>query len=141
MTEVDLNQNIVMGQTIYVPVYSYIDYDTQDRSFNLATTVSIRNTDLQSPIIINSVRYYNTEGKLIQEYLSKPGQLTALASTAVVIDRRDTQGGLGANFIIEWQAYQPVSEPIIEAVMIGTDSGQGISFVSPGRVIQQYEGK
>ncbi|MEI6306420.1 MAG: DUF3124 domain-containing protein, partial [Deltaproteobacteria bacterium] len=29
-----------------------------------------------------------------------------------------------------------VNEPVIECVMIGATSGQGISFVSPGKVIK-----
>jgi hypothetical protein len=43
---------------------------------------------------------------------------------------------LGANFIVEWVASTEVSEPIVEAIMIGTDFQQGISFTSPGKVIK-----
>lgn len=40
------SKKILTGQTIYVPVYSYIyHYDTQTQVINLATTLSIRNTD------------------------------------------------------------------------------------------------
>ena len=59
-----------------------------------------------------------------------------MASTDFVVRRTDTSGGLGANFIVEWVAEKEVSEPVIEAVMIGAESTQGISFVSPGRVIK-----
>lgn len=132
----DENFKIVMGQTIYVPVYSQIYHGDGKRIFNLAATLSIRNTDLTNPIIINSVRYYDSNGKLVKQYLERPIQLATLASTDFVIDRTDNSGGLGANFIVEWVAQTEVSEPVIEAVIIGTDFQQGISFISPGRVIK-----
>jgi hypothetical protein len=52
------------------------------------------------------------------------------------VTRNDTKGGSGANFIVEWIAQTEISEPLVEAVMIGTDSQQGISFVGQGRVIK-----
>jgi hypothetical protein len=132
----DKNFQIAMGQTIYVPVYSHIYHYNRQQIFNLAATLSIRNTDLEKPIIITSVLYYNSEGKLIKKYLERPIQLDALASTDFFINKNDTSGGLGANFIVEWVASKEVSEPIVEAIMIGTDFQQGISFTSPGKVIK-----
>lgn len=132
----DKNFKIASGQTVYVPVYSHIYHHNRQEIFELAVTLSIRNTDLTNPIVITSVRYYNSEGKLVKEYLERPIQLDALASTDFFINRNDTTGGLGANFIVEWVAQTEISEPIVEAVMIGTDFQQGISFISPGRVIK-----
>ncbi|MBD0302236.1 MAG: DUF3124 domain-containing protein [Tolypothrix sp. T3-bin4] len=66
----DENFKIAMGQTIYVPVYSHIyhqDQQDQQKIFNLAATLSIRNTDLTKPIIITSVRYYDSNGKLVKQ--------------------------------------------------------------------------
>lgn len=127
---------IAMGQTIYVPVYSHIYHHNQQEIFNLAATLSIRNTDLVNPLIITAVRYYDSAGKLVKPYLEAPIQLDALASTDFFINRNDTSGGLGANFIVEWVSQTEISEPIVEAVMIGTDFQQGISFISPGKVIK-----
>ncbi|MBW2204768.1 MAG: DUF3124 domain-containing protein [Deltaproteobacteria bacterium] len=45
-------------------------------------------------------------------------------------------GGSGANFLIKWKSESEVNEPIIEEVMIGTMSKQGISFLSRGRSIK-----
>jgi len=51
---------VVMGQTLYVPIYSHIyHYNSQDQVMNLSATLSIRNTDLTNSIIITSVRYYD----------------------------------------------------------------------------------
>ncbi|AFZ59770.1 DUF3124 domain-containing protein [Anabaena cylindrica FACHB-243] len=132
----DKNFKIAMGQTIYVPVYSHIYHHNRQEIFNLAATLSIRNTDLANPLIITSVRYYDSDGKLVKNYLEQPIQLDALASTDFFINRNNTSGGLGANFIVEWVASTEISEPIVEAIMIGTDFQQGISFTSSGKVIK-----
>jgi hypothetical protein len=44
--------------------------------------------------------------------------------------------GFEANFLIKWKSESEVNEPIIEGVMIGTESQQGISFLSRGRSIK-----
>ncbi|HEX7175863.1 MAG TPA: DUF3124 domain-containing protein, partial [Pyrinomonadaceae bacterium] len=61
----------IVGQTIYVPVYSHIYARDKSRVINLSATLSIRNTDAQNPISIASVRYYGTNGALVREYLNK----------------------------------------------------------------------
>ncbi|MDZ8186587.1 MAG: DUF3124 domain-containing protein [Nostoc sp. ChiSLP02] len=132
----DKNFQIATGQTIYVPVYSHIYHHNKQEIFELAVTLSVRNTDLNNPMVVTSVRYYNSEGKLVKQYLERPIQIDALASTDFFINRNDTSGGLGANFIVEWVAQTQISQPIVEAVMIGTDFQQGISFTSSGRVIK-----
>ena len=53
-----------------------------------------------------------------------------------VVDERDTRGGSGASFVVEWRADQPVTAPVVEAVMISSGT-QGVSFVGASRVIGQ----
>lgn len=130
--------DIAVGQTIYVPAYSEIYY-ASNRTINLAVTLSVHNTDLNHSIVLTSVRYYDTQGQLVREFLSQPEQLGPLVATNFFVEELDTSGGLGANFIVEWVAEQPVYEPVVEAVMIGTISSLSFSFVSPGRVITQTE--
>jgi hypothetical protein len=125
------------GQTLYVPVYSHIYSGVKGRPFDLAATLSLRNTNLQNPITLVSVKYYDSAGKLVEDYLSRPKQLNALVSARYIIPEGDKSGGSGANFIVVWKADRQVNPPIIEAVMIGTHSGQGISFVSKGQVIKE----
>jgi hypothetical protein len=130
---------VVMGQTVYVPIYSHIyHYNSQDNVMNLSATLSIRNTDLTNSIIITSVRYYDSDGKLIRQDIKTPVELKPLASTDFFIAADDTSGGSGANFIVEWVAEKTVYEPVIEAIMISTSSSQGISFVSPAKILKQH---
>jgi hypothetical protein len=126
------------GQSVYVSIYSHIYSGLKARPFDLAAILSIRNTDINQPVTIVSVKYYDTEGKLLKEYLDDPIQLKALASTRYIIMEGDKTGGSGANFIVKWKSNKKVTPPIIEAVMIGTHSGQGISFVSRGQVIEEH---
>jgi hypothetical protein len=124
------------GQTVYVPIYSHIYGGIKARPFGLAAILSIRNTNLRSSIKLVTVKYYDSNGKLVKGYLEAPISLNALASTRYIIAEDDKVGGSGANFIVIWRSEQPVNPPIIEGVMIGTRSGQGISFVSRGQVIK-----
>ena len=127
-----------LGQTVYVPVYSHIFADDRyrDRPFLLTATLSVRNTDPERPFTLQRVDYYDSEGALLQRYLEAPVTLAPLASTHYVVPESEAKGGAGAKFLIEWQAPAAVSEPIIEAVMIGTKLQQGISFISTGRAIK-----
>jgi len=126
------------GQSIYVSIYSHVYSGTKARPFDLAAILSIRNTDINQPVTIVSVKYYDTEGNLLKEYLDEPLQLKALASTRYIVKEDDKAGGSGANFIVKWKSNKNATPPIIEAVMIGTHSGQGISFVSRGQVIEEH---
>jgi len=134
---VSLAENIQLsaGQTVYVPIYSHIYSGIKARPFDLAAILSIRNTNLKSLIRLVSVKYYDSAGKLVKDYLEAPISLDALASTRYIIAEDDKAGGSGAKFMVIWKSEQPVNPPIIEGVMIGTHSGQGISFVSRGQVI------
>ena len=127
-----------LGQTVYVPVYSHIFAEDRyrDRPFLLTATLSVRNTDPERPFTLKSVDYYDSEGGLLQRYLEAPVTLAPLASTHYIVPESEAKGGAGAKFLIEWQAPAAVSEPIIEAVMIGTKLQQGISFISTGRAIK-----
>lgn len=127
-----------MGQSVYVSIYSHIYSGIKARPFDLVAILSIRNTDIDQPVMIVAVKYYDTEGKLLKEYLDEPLELNALASTRYIIKEDDKTGGSGANFIVKWKSNKKVTPPIIEAVMIGTHSGQGISFVSRGQVIEAH---
>jgi len=127
--------NIVTGQTVYVPAYSEIFYVDTERTWDFAVTLAVHNTALDAPIVITSVRYFDGHGALVREYNQTPVQLDALASRAYTVARDDRTGGVGANFIVEWVAASQVTPPVIEAVMISAAGQQGLSLISPGRVI------
>lgn len=121
------------GQTVYVPVYTDIFFRDQRRRFPLTVTLSVRNTDPEHAITVSAVQLYGTDGRFLREHLTAPLRLGPLATAEYIVGEQDHPGGSGANFLVEWSAPQAVTEPVVEAVMIGATGAQGISFVSVGR--------
>ena len=126
-----------MNQAIYVPLYSHIYADERykDKPFALTATLFIRNTDPKTAFILDIVDYYDSHGKKLRSYIDKPVLVGPLASIRFIVPESDKKGGSGAKFLVHWRTEKPVSEPIVESVMIGTQMQQGISFISQGRVI------
>ena len=128
---------LLKGQSVYVPIYSHIYHGDRERPFDLTATLSIRNTDPKQEITLLSADYFDSDGKFLKNYVETPLQLKNFASTRYVIKSTDTTGGSGAKFIVRWQSTEPVNPPLIEAIMIGTKSQQGISFISRGIAIKE----
>ncbi len=126
-----------LNQAIYVPLYSHIYADERykDKPFQLTATLFIRNTDPKASLVLDIVDYYDSHGKKLRSYIDKPVPVGPLASVRFIVPESDKEGGSGAKFLVHWRAEKPVSEPIVESVMIGTKMQQGISFISQGRVI------
>lgn len=122
----------VSGQVLYVPVYSHIFSRTAQSEFDLTTTLSVRNTDRENALTLVTADYYDSEGALVRAYIEEPQALGPLVSVAFVVEERDTAGGAGANFIVEWQADAPVTPPVVEAVMISTTSNAVLEFQERG---------
>ena len=125
------------GQTVYVPIYSHVYGGDREQRVLLTATLSIRNTDPIHAITISRVDYYDSEGKLIRNYLLRPTALKAMAAVRYVVAESDKTGGSGASFLVRWYAAVPVRPPVVESVMIGTKMQQGISFTSRGQVIEE----
>ncbi len=121
--------------TVYVPVYSHIFISGGGR-LNMAVTLLVRNTDFTQPLIIKSVRYFDTGGQMIEDYLSVPYVLAPMASTHFFIDQTDIRGGVGANFIVQWTADDSENIPVIDAIMAASNGTQGFSFTSQGSEIK-----
>jgi len=127
------------GQIVYVPAYSFIYSGDKEKPFMLAVTLSIRNTDMSRKIKIYTVEYYDSKGKLAKTFMEEPVTLEPLESTRYIIKSSDSTGGSGANFIVKWESDEIVNEPIIETIMIGTQSQQGVSFTSRGKAIKELD--
>ena len=118
---------LVLDPGLYIGYYFSVKpgawrYTYRDR-FN------IRNTDPDHQITILSVDYYASDGKLLKYYLKQPRRLDPMASARYFVKESDKSGSSGANFLVKWKSEQEVNEPIIEGVMIGAESEQGISLL------------
>ena len=125
-------------QAAYVPVYSHIYYDG-GRPYLLEATLSIRNVDPNEAIYVGVADYYDTDGKLSRKMLDRLIKLDPLQTIELLIERHDSSGGSGANFIIEWHAAdRSVHPPLIEAVMVGRSGTNAISFVRKSEPLPEW---
>jgi len=124
--------------SLYVPAYSSIRATTGRAGVDLATTLSIHNTSRESVLHLHRVDYHNTQGEMLQAHLDRPVSLKPLAVVEFFVASDDMSGGSGANFIVEWASDGPITEPVVEAVMIGMSGSQSYSFVSQGRSLHPF---
>src|SRR5260221_10937753 len=132
------------GQTVYVPVYSEIlhgDLDRQGKPSRqpLSALVSVRNTDSRSALRVLSARYYDSNGKMLRDFVSAPRVVPPLGALDLFIERRESEGGSGASFLIKWQADAPINPPFVEAVHIDLHSLRPLSFTTFGRPVVGQE--
>ena len=129
------------GQTLYLPIYSHVWYgDLKDRGHPLkspfSALVSIRNTDLKNPIRVLSARYFDTGGKQLHEYLAAPKTIPPMGTYELYVERKESAGGSGANFVIRWDAATPTNLPVVEAVHADIQGGHTLSFITTARPIR-----
>jgi hypothetical protein len=127
----------VRGQVLYMPIYSNLPY-LEKKDFDLSAFLAVHNTDLKRQIKITKVTLFNTDGRVVKEYLSANRLLDPLATAIFTISQKD-QSGTGANFLVEWIADQPVNEPLVESIMKDLSGNLGLSFLSQGRVIREIQ--
>ena len=123
------------GHAYYVPAYSHI-YSRGGQPVLLETTLSIHNTDTKRPLTLDSVRYFDTDGNPVRDFLPDGAMTLAPFATATfLVEEKDVSGGSGANFLVEWTGEEEISVPVIEALMVARDGTHGLSFVTEGREI------
>jgi len=135
ITELQSVQRLRIRHTVYVAAYSTIRLGGGKGKVDLATTLTVHNTSEKRPLILLRVDYFGTAGNLLHRYLADPIAIRPLGSAETFVPAEDTRGGTGANFVVEWAADGEITEPLIEAVMIGTLGTQGFSFTSRGKTM------
>nr|WP_317200018.1 DUF3124 domain-containing protein [uncultured Psychrobacter sp.] len=135
--QLEITKNVDRSQfsykeTFYVPIYSDIYTDRDNRKVLLSATLSVRNTTLKHPLFINKIDYYDTDGAFVKSYLTKPIELPAMGTLNYIVEKEEDKGGSGANFIIEVEGVDETVRPVIEAVMIGNFSNKGFAFTTEG---------
>lgn len=120
----------------YLSVYSEIYSYSEERTYDLTVTISMKNIYKQDSVFINKAEYFNTQGQSIRTYFNKPIYLKPMETLEIVIEQNDLQGGSGGNFVFDWTVKKSKLEPHFEAVMISTYGQQGLSFTSQGIRVQ-----
>ena len=114
---------------LYLPTYSHI-YARGGVADDLATTVSIRNVSTARSLVLESVDYYDTSGKVIERFVPGDVVVRPLETVEFFIATEDKRGGSGANVVVAWHADSPVVRPLVEAVMVrsvGTNQAYAFS--------------
>lgn len=126
---------LAKAQTLYLPIYSHMLYGNLGKSGKassvlLSSLVSIRNTDAKRPLRILSAKYFDTNGKLLGERVPAPVILPPLGTLELFVELNDASGGSGANFVIKWDADQPLNPPLVEALHVNMDGGKAVIFMT-----------
>ena len=82
---------VVAGHTVYVPVYSHVYTADSGQSLNLAATLFVRNTDQGRSILLTRVQYFDSRGKLLRQFLTKPLKIDPLASMDFFVKESETR--------------------------------------------------
>lgn len=123
------------GQNLYLPIYSHIWHGNSGRSgkadmAQLSALVSIRNVDPAKALRIHSAKYYDTDGKLLKEFLPAVKVVPPLGTLELLIERGESDGGSGANFIIRWSSEEVMVAPLVQAVHADLYGLKPLSFVT-----------
>ncbi|MEQ1776864.1 MAG: DUF3124 domain-containing protein [Burkholderiales bacterium] len=130
------------GQTLYIPVYAYVWHGNRDskgiaRLSEVATLVSVRNTDPLRSLKLMSAKYHATSGKQLAEWLPQPKTLAPLETAEFFIDRSAVEGGSGASVILRWEAGEPVNPPVAQALHLDVKTNSSLSFTTNGVVVER----
>jgi hypothetical protein len=129
------SSSVFKGETVYVPVYSSVYFKDSTSLYNLTATLNIRNIDREGELYLQEIDYYNSKGEQVKKFLNKTLSVKPLETFDLVIAESDISGGTGASFIVKWVSKSNIQSPIVEAVMISTRQGVGLSFITTGKVI------
>ena len=126
---------LAKAQTLYLPIYSHMLYGNLNKSGKashvlLSALVSIRNTDTKRSLRVQSARYYDTQGTLLGERVPLPVTVPPLGTLELFVELNDASGGSGANFIIKWEADQPINPPLVESLHANMDGGKAVIFMT-----------
>lgn len=124
---------------VNVPVYSRLVY-SEGIHLELSALLTVRNTDPQQAIVLESVRYYDSKGNNLRNELPAAGKLGPMATASFLVKKSDDAGGEGASYVVRWRSDALVSEPIVEAVMAEVSGSQSLAFVSRGQTTRTTHG-
>lgn len=130
------------GQTLYLPIYSHIWHGDlkKEEGYPLkslvSALVSIRNTDMKHPIRVLSARYFDTGGKPLREYIPASKTIPPMGTYELYVERKASAGGSGANFVIQWEAGEPLNPPVVEALHADIQGHRTFSFITTARPIR-----
>jgi hypothetical protein len=124
-----------ISQALYVSSYPHVFVSSSKLEFKTTVTLNIRNISKEK-IIIDEIKYYSSDGELLQNYISKPFTIGAMGNRRYLgTGVKNNIKNSGPYFIVKWHSKIKVIPPIVETVVIGASGSLGISFVVPAKDI------
>jgi hypothetical protein len=120
----------------YVPVYSSVSMSQGKVRADFSVTLSIHNASETRPLVLRRIAYFDTNGKMVENYLKAPVALKPFSTVEVFVPTTDVRGGTGANFVVDWAATGEIAEPVVEALMFGGLGSGHYAFISQGRPLK-----
>jgi hypothetical protein len=120
----------------YVPVYSSVSISQGKVRADFSVTLSIHNASETRPLVLRRIAYFDTNGKMVENYLKAPVALKPFSTVEVFVPTTDVRGGTGANFVVDWAAVGEIAEPVVEALMFGGLGSGHYAFISQGRPLK-----
>lgn len=118
-------------QDVYVPAYSDIYYESEDKKTFLTVILSLRNTSFSDTLYFDKIDYYSSSGELLKNYIDKILVLRPMESMEYIVKASEKKGGAGANFVVSYQAKSNLKNPpFIESIMMGNLDGYRFAFTS-----------
>lgn len=123
----------------YVAAYSDLYYTEGKDKFHCTVVLSLRNISTTDTLYFTTADYYDSHGKQLRNYLQNETLvLKPLESAEFIVEKKEKQGGVGANFIVEYGTQStPKNKALIEAINIGNFSQHGFSFKSQAILIKE----
>ena len=133
---------IVFTEKVFVPMYSSdLENTSLSESYLFNTQLSLENTDNKNPIFIDNISYYNSAGQKVEEYSDSSLVLNPLEKKEILIASNELMANQTSSFIVEWQAIDSNSRPLIQGVMLGKEKSTGLSYINKGKVIMRTDNK
>jgi uncharacterized protein DUF3124 len=129
-------ENLGVSGAFYVPAYSSVSMSLSKSRADFSVTLSIHNTSETRPLVLRRIAYFDTGGKMVDSYLKAPVALKPFATIEVFIAATDVRGGTGANFVVDWASAGEITEPVVEALMVGGLGSGHYAFISQGRALK-----
>jgi hypothetical protein len=120
----------------YVPVYSSVSISQGKVRADFSVTLSIHNASETRLLVLRRIAYFDTNGKMVENYLKAPVALKPFSTVEVFVPTTDVRGGTGANFVVDWAATGEIAEPVVEALMFGGLGSGHYAFISQGRPLK-----
>ena len=127
---------LAKGQTLYLPIYSHMLYGNLGKSGKASTRIAVdpgqhsqyRHQALDAGARLPGISIL--QANCSANACRRPTVVPPLGTLELFVELNDASGGSGANFIIKWDAEQPVNPPLVESLHVNMDGGKAVIFMT-----------